>query len=85
MGTKQVRLDEDVYAKIADEKRPDETFSEVIDRLIDEWSLSEFDMGLSTSEHEQLQDAIDAVEKKPPKTSIHRLSVPRTRMKRDRG
>jgi predicted CopG family antitoxin len=64
MGTKQVRLDEDVYAKIADEKRPDETFSEVIDRLIDEWSLSEFDMGLSTSEHEQLQDAIDAVEKK---------------------
>ena len=42
MGTKQVRLDEDVYAKLKDKKRDDESFSDVIDRLTSDWSLAEW-------------------------------------------
>lgn len=42
MGTKQVRLDEDVYARLANEKRDDESFSDVIDRLTSNWSLAEW-------------------------------------------
>lgn len=42
MGTKQVRLDEDVYARIEDKKREDETFSEAIDRLTSDWTLTEW-------------------------------------------
>lgn len=39
MGTKHVRLDEDVYERIKDKKREDETFSEAIGRLTSEWTL----------------------------------------------
>lgn len=62
MGTKQVRLDEDVYARIADEKRPNETFSETVERLITDWSLAEFDLGLGEDDTEQFADAIEAIE-----------------------
>lgn len=41
MGTKTVRLDEPVYKRVKAHKREDETFSEAIDRLIDDWSLLE--------------------------------------------
>ena len=34
MGTKNVRLDEDVYERVRSRKHPDETFSEAIDLLI---------------------------------------------------
>jgi predicted CopG family antitoxin len=64
MGTKQVRLDEDVYAKIAEKKRSDETFSDAIDRMVDDWSLVEFDMELSEAEHAEFRNAIEAVEAK---------------------
>lgn len=62
METKQVRLDEDVYARIADEKRPNETFSEAVERLITDWSLTEFDLGLGGDDTEQLADAIEEIE-----------------------
>lgn len=39
MATKSVRLDEDVYERVKSEKRPNETFSEAIDRLTDGASL----------------------------------------------
>lgn len=39
MGTKQIRLDEDVYERIKDKKRPDETFSEAIERMTSDWTL----------------------------------------------
>ena len=42
MGTKQVRRPEDVYAKVEDEKRPDGSFSDAINRLIPDWSLAEW-------------------------------------------
>lgn len=62
MGTKQVRLQEDVYAKIADRKRDGESFSETIDRLIDDWSLAEFDMGLTDEQRQTFENAIEDIE-----------------------
>jgi predicted CopG family antitoxin len=42
MGTKHVRLDKDVYERIESRKRDDETFSEAIDRLTDDYTLLDF-------------------------------------------
>ena len=39
MGTKSVRLDDDVYERVKAHKREDETISEAIDRLIGRPSL----------------------------------------------
>jgi len=39
MGTKTIRLDEDVYEYLKSKKRDDETFSDAVDRLTDDWSL----------------------------------------------
>nr|WP_264475106.1 antitoxin VapB family protein [Salinirubrum litoreum] len=41
MGTKSVRLDDDVYERVIAHKRADETISEAIDRLIGSPSLHE--------------------------------------------
>jgi predicted CopG family antitoxin len=41
MGTKSVRLDDDVYERVKAHKREDETMSEAIDRLIGRPSLHE--------------------------------------------
>lgn len=41
MGTKTVRLDEDVYEYIRAKKRDDETFSDAVSRLTDDWSLQD--------------------------------------------
>jgi predicted CopG family antitoxin len=42
MGTKNVRLDEDVYERIKSQKREDGTFSEAIDRLTNDYTLLDF-------------------------------------------
>lgn len=47
MGTKTVRLDDDVYERIKSRKRQDETFSEAIDRLTNEWTLLDLAEGES--------------------------------------
>ena len=62
MGSKQVRLDEDVYAKIADKKREDESFSEAIDRLTSDWSLSEWAGWLDESAAESHREALNELE-----------------------
>jgi predicted CopG family antitoxin len=41
MGTRTVRLDDDVYERIKRRKRADETFSEAVDRLVGGESLAE--------------------------------------------
>ena len=63
MGTKSVRLDEEVYERIAAHKRDDETFSEVIDRLTSDYSLLAFSGGDSAAEadrHRELLAEADA-------------------------
>jgi len=65
MGTRHVRLDEDVYERIKSQKRNDETFSEAIDRLTGEYTLLDFaaefaDEGAERWEAER--DLIEATE-----------------------
>jgi predicted CopG family antitoxin len=41
MRTKTIRLDEDVYERLRENKRDDETFSEAVERLMGSRSLAE--------------------------------------------
>lgn len=63
MGTKSIRLDEDVYERIKAHKREDETFSEAIDRLTSDYSLLDFAGGYSEEDaarHRELLDESEA-------------------------
>lgn len=63
MGTKQVRLDEDVYEQVKDKKREDETFSEAIERMTSEWTLLDYGGERSEEEIERHEELIEASEK----------------------
>lgn len=60
MGTKTIRLEEDVYERIKSEKRDDETFSETVERLISDSSLLDLVGILSDEEAGAFRDAIEA-------------------------
>lgn len=72
MGTRMVRIDEDVYERIAAHKREDETFSEAIERLLaspsllslagmlDEDDAAEFEAVVDAAD-EDFEDELDAV------------------------
>ncbi|ERH13912.1 MAG: hypothetical protein J07HB67_00165 [halophilic archaeon J07HB67] len=62
MGTKSVRIDEDLYRRIEAHKRDDETFSEAIDRLIDGWSLLDLADTLDSETADAHRDAIEESE-----------------------
>lgn len=64
MGTKSIRLDEDVYERIKAHKREDETFSEAIDRLTSDYSLLDFAGGYSDEEAERHRELVERSEKK---------------------
>lgn len=78
MGSKQVRLDEDVYARIQDEKRDDETFSDAVDRLTSNWSLAgwarkqETDPDESAS-HRELLDDLNEIDRQEAAEILERL------------
>ena len=59
MGTKNVRLDEDVYERVRSKKREDETFSEAIDRLTSGASLLDLEGTLTDEEADDVREAID--------------------------
>lgn len=59
MGTKMVRLDEDVYAFIEAHKREDESVSEAVERLIQPPSLRELAGILDEDEAEEWLEAIE--------------------------
>jgi len=78
MGTKSVRLDEEVYERIAAHKRDDETFSEVIDRLTSDYSLLAFAGGSSAEDadrHRELLAAADATAREDRRERLQRLGV----------
>jgi predicted CopG family antitoxin len=78
MGTKQVRLEEDVYAKIKDEKRDDESFSDAIDRLTSDWSLVEWSGWLdesAASEHRKALDELEATDRKQTEQLLETLDI----------
>ena len=42
MGTKQIRVSEDLYARVKSENRGDETLGETLERLVGGYSLTDF-------------------------------------------
>ena len=42
MGTKQIQVSEDLYARVRSESREDETLGETLERLVDDYSLRDF-------------------------------------------
>lgn len=62
MGTKSVRLDEDVYELIESRKREDETFSEAIERLLRPPPLTDLAGILSDQEAEEFREVIEHVD-----------------------
>ncbi|WP_435183457.1 hypothetical protein [Halobellus sp. EA9] len=42
MGTKQIRVSEDLYARIQSENRDGETLGETLERLVDDYTLEDF-------------------------------------------
>jgi predicted CopG family antitoxin len=59
VGTKTVRLDEDVYERVRSQKREDETFSEAIDRLTVGSSLLDLEGTLDDEEVDDVREAIE--------------------------
>jgi predicted CopG family antitoxin len=62
MGTKTVRLDEDVYERIKSRKHDDETFSEAIARLTDDYTLLDFAGGYSKADADRHRELLDQAE-----------------------
>jgi predicted CopG family antitoxin len=42
MGMKTIRLEKDVYERVKQQKQDDETFSEAIDRILSDYTLTDF-------------------------------------------
>jgi predicted CopG family antitoxin len=42
VGTKQIRVSEDLYARVKSEKRSDETLGEALERMVDKYTLTGF-------------------------------------------
>jgi len=59
MGSKTIRLNDDVYSKLRAAKREDETFSETVERLIGAPSLTELAGILDSDTVDDMREAID--------------------------
>ncbi|WP_433632981.1 antitoxin VapB family protein [Halomicrococcus sp. NG-SE-24] len=59
MGTKTVRIEDDVYELIRSKKREDETFSEAIERLVGGGSLLDLYGAGNEEDVENMREAID--------------------------
>lgn len=78
MGTRSVRLDEDVYERIKAHKREGETFSEAIDRLTSEYSLLDFVGGYSAEDadrHRELLEQADEQAEADRRDRLERLGL----------
>lgn len=58
MGTTSVRLDDELYKRITDEKKDSETYSEAIKRLIGDVSLLDLAGTMSEDEAAEAKDAV---------------------------
>lgn len=63
MGTKTIRLEEDVYERLKAKKRDDETFSEAVDRLTEDWSLLDLAGTYTDSEAREHRKLLEASER----------------------
>ncbi|QLH76216.1 antitoxin VapB family protein [Halosimplex rubrum] len=73
MGTKTVRLDDDVYERIKSRKQPDETFSDAIERLTSEWTLLDYADGESPVDPDRHRALIERSERAGAEKSEGRL------------
>ena len=62
MGTKTVRLSEDVYERIRSEKREGETFSEAIERLTGDYTLMDFAAEFADEDETRWAEHKEAIE-----------------------
>jgi predicted CopG family antitoxin len=64
MGSKRIRVDEDVYERLEAHKQEGESFSDVIDRLTSDYTLLDFAKDApeeyDPEEHRELVEASDA-------------------------
>lgn len=60
MGSKNISVPDDVYEKLREERRADESFGEAIDRLLGRKRLSEFWGAWDDDTAEDARDAIAA-------------------------
>jgi len=58
MGSKNISIPEDVYQKLREERRPDESFGDTVDRLLGRRSLDEFWGEWDESTAERAREAI---------------------------
>ncbi|PSQ19495.1 hypothetical protein BRD04_10010 [Halobacteriales archaeon QS_9_67_17] len=65
MGTKHIRVDEDLHARIKSASREDETLGETLERLLEDYSLEQFaedaaDLDLEFSVEEATDGSVNA-------------------------
>lgn len=60
MGSKNISVPDDIYEKLREERRADESFGEAIDRLLGRKRLSEFWGAWDDDTAEEARDAIAA-------------------------
>lgn len=61
--SKQIRLEDDIYERIRDEKEPDESFSDAVERLIGGRSFRDLRDVFDDEAAEELRAAIDAADR----------------------
>lgn len=59
MGTKQIRVSEDLYARIRSENRAGETLGETLERLVGGRSLAELGNVFDEARAAQIREAVD--------------------------
>lgn len=69
----QVRLEDDVYERIKNQKQDEETFSEAIERLTSEWTLLDFAAGEPVVDAETHREALEQSESAGISESKERL------------
>lgn len=65
MGTKQMRVSDDLYARVKSENREGETLAETLDRLVGGYSLTDFaddakELDLDVSVEEETDGSVGA-------------------------
>ena len=78
MGTKQIRIGEDLYARVREENRSDETPGETLERMMGDYSLTDFaddmaEVNLDFNVEEATDGAIDTTPPKRERSSIHSI------------
>lgn len=78
MGTKMVRLDEDVYERIKSKMQEDETFSEAIERLTSGYTLLDFaaeEPAIDPERHREILDERNERSRQETRDRLERMGL----------